>query len=115
MIEWQHLKTSKELQSLIQKSHDTPAAIFKHSTRCGASAIVKERLEEDWDFENGEIDIYLLDLIAHRDLSNEVSKTFGVRHESPQILVINDGQSIFDTSHGDVSVTTMRKALQKQY
>lgn len=112
MIEWQHLKTSKELQSLIQKSHDTPAVIFKHSKRCGASAIVKKRLEEDWDLESGEIDIYFLDLIEHRDLSSEVAKTFGVRHESPQILVINNGQSLFDTSHGGVSVTAIKKVLE---
>jgi bacillithiol system protein YtxJ len=111
MIEWQHLKTGEELQSLMQKPYDTPAVIFKHSTRCGASAIVKKRLEEDWDLENGEIDIYFLDLIEHRGLSNEVSKTFGVRHQSPQILVIKDGRSIFDASHGDVRAAAIRQAL----
>jgi bacillithiol system protein YtxJ len=111
MLDWKDLKTSGELQTLIQKSPDTPAAIFKYSTRCRASSIVRKRLEEGWDFENGEIDIYFLDLIAHQDLSDEVAKTFGVRHESPQILVINDGQSIFDTSHGGVSVKAIKKAL----
>jgi bacillithiol system protein YtxJ len=112
MLDWKDLKTSAEVQTLIQKSHVAPVVIFKHSTRCGASAIVKRRLEEDWDLGSEEVDAYLLDLIAQRDLSNEVATTFGVRHESPQILVIQDGRSIFDASHGGVSAKAIRQALE---
>jgi bacillithiol system protein YtxJ len=111
MLEWQHLETSGDLRALIQQSHDTPVVIFKHSTRCGASAIIKRRLEEDWDFQNDDVATYLLDLVAYGDASNEVAKTFGVRHESPQILVIRDGRSIFDASHGDVSAAAIEQAL----
>lgn len=111
MLEWRDLQTSGDLRTLIQQSHDTPVVIFKHSTRCGASAIVKRRLEEDWDFQDDDVDIYLLDLIAHGELSNEVAKTFGIRHRSPQVLVIKDGRSIFDASHGDVSAKTIGQAL----
>ena len=111
MLEWQDLETSGDLRTLIRRSHDIPVVIFKHSVRCGASAIVKRRLEEDWDLQNDAVDTYLLDLVAHRDLSNEVAKAFGVRHQSPQVLIIKDGRSIFDASHGDVSAATIRQAL----
>ena len=111
MIEWKDLKTSGDLRALVQQSHDTPVVIFKHSTRCGASAIIKIRLEEDWDIPNDGTDTYLLDLIAYRDLSNEVARMFGVRHESPQVLIIKDGRSVFDASHGDVSAAAIGQAL----
>jgi len=112
MLEWHALTTSAELQALTRKSHDTPAVILKHSTRCGASAVVKRRLEEDWDIEAGAAHAHLLDLIGHRDVSDEVAETFGVQHESPQVLIIKDGRSIFDASHGDVSVAAIKRALE---
>jgi bacillithiol system protein YtxJ len=68
-------------------------------------------LEHDWDFNGDGPDIYFLDLIAHRDVSDEIARTFGVRHESPQILIIKNGVSVFDTSHGGVSVKAIKKAL----
>ena len=111
MLEWQDLETSGDLRTLIRRSHDIPVVIFKHSVRCGASAIVKRRLEEDWDLQSDDVDTYLLDLVAHRDVSNEVANAFGVRHQSPQVLIIKDGRSIFDASHGDVSAATIRQAL----
>ena len=111
MLEWQDLETSGDLRTLIRRSHDIPVVIFKHSVRCGASAIVKRRLEEDWDLQSDDVDTYLLDLVAHSDVSNEVANAFGVRHQSPQVLIIKDGRSIFDASHGDVSAATIRQAL----
>ena len=108
---WKHLETSDELRDLVDQSHGKPAVIYKHSSRCGTSFFVRKRLEMDWSFKDGEIDIYFLDLIKHRELSDEVSRTFGVRHESPQILVIRDGEAVFDTSHGGVSVSAIKSAL----
>ena len=45
------------------------------------------------------LEIHYLDLIAYRDVSNEIAESFGVRHESPQVLLIKNGKSIFDASH----------------
>lgn len=108
---WKDLKSIDELHTLIEKSSETPAVIYKHSIRCGTSSFVKRRLEHDWDFDEKDVDIFFLDLVTHRDVSDEVARTFGVRHESPQILIIKDGESIFDTSHGGVSVKSIKKAL----
>jgi bacillithiol system protein YtxJ len=111
VIAWKKLKTQEELENLIENSHRVPSVIYKHSSRCGSSFIVKKRLEHDWVFGEGDVDIYFLDLVEHRDVSDEVSRVFRVRHESPQILVIRDGESVYDTSHGGVSVKSIKKAL----
>jgi len=108
---WTDLNSSEELEQLIDKSHATPAVIYKHSSRCGTSFFVRKRLEHDWNFADDEVDIYFLDLISNREVSDEVAQRFGVRHESPQIIVISHGESIFDTSHGGVSVKAIKKAL----
>ncbi|MDH3215177.1 MAG: bacillithiol system redox-active protein YtxJ [Candidatus Krumholzibacteria bacterium] len=111
MIVWKTLDSRKSLRQLIDRSRYVPTVIFKHSTRCGVSHFAKKQLERDWDLAADAVDVYYLDLVAHRDVSNDVSIAFDVRHESPQILLIRDGESIYDTSHQGVSVQAIKKAL----
>lgn len=75
--------------------------------------MAKYRLEEDWDFSASEIEPYYLDLIAHRDISNEISERFSVHHESPQILLIKDGECVLDASHLDITVEEIREVFPK--
>lgn len=111
MISWKKLDTEEALQELIAKSHEVPSVIYKHSNRCSVSFVVLGRLEHDWLWDEGDVDVYFLDLVPHRDVSDAVESTFGVRHQSPQVLVIKNGQSVYDTSHGDISVRGIKKAL----
>jgi bacillithiol system protein YtxJ len=59
--------------------------------------VVKNRLERS--ISPTEIDFYYLDLIKHRDVSNAIASLFQVHHESPQILVIKNGECIYEESH----------------
>ncbi len=104
---WETLDSLGTLESIIEKSHDAPIVIFKHSTRCSISSMAKSRLEGASDGTNPTI--YYLDLIANRDISNEVASKFGVEHESPQILVIRDGKATFNTSHGGISMDVIKQ------
>ena len=49
------------------------------------------------------VDYYLLDLLRHRDVSNAIAEKFGIRHESPQVLVIRDGEVVAHASHFDIT------------
>ncbi len=72
--------------------------------------MAKSRLESSWDAQEMEgTTPYFLDLIAHRDISDLVAETFGVYHESPQILVIKNGKCTFDTSHMNISYKTVKQ------
>ncbi len=95
-MNWKHLHASGQLEELIELSHIQPQVIFKHSTRCSISSVVKNRLEKSGG--NPE-QFHYLDLIAHRPLSNAIAETFGVVHESPQVLVIKNGKCVFHESH----------------
>jgi bacillithiol system protein YtxJ len=96
-MHWIHLNDEEQLKQIITKSQQKPQVIFKHSTRCSISSVALQRLQKA-EQPSG-IDFYFLDLIAHREISNKVAQVFGVNHESPQILLIKDGQCVFDESH----------------
>ena len=85
--------------------------IFKHSTRCSVSMMAKRRFEMDWENLPADVSLYFLDLIKHRDLSNKVAQDFLVYHESPQLLLIKDGECILDQSHGGISVDETMSVL----
>ena|SRR5215204_7264962 len=96
-MHWIHLNDEEQLKQIITKSQQRPQVIFKHSTRCSISSVALQRLQKAE--QPSDIDFYFLDLIAHRDISSRVAQVFGVNHESPQVLMIKDGQCVFDESH----------------
>ncbi len=110
MIHWKPLSSDDHLDHIIAKSYTHPILIFKHSTRCNISTIAKMRLEDQWDGSHP-IDTYLLDLIRHRDLSFRIADTFAVHHESPQILLIKDGECFHDASHFDITAEEVSEVL----
>lgn len=81
------------------KNNQKYSLIFKHSTRCPVSSMALNRVERSKELREQNIDFYLLDLIQHRDISAKIAETFGVSHESPQILLIKNGECMLDASH----------------
>ena len=65
--------------------------------RCGVSSVVKSRLEKAKL--PTDIDYYYLDIIHFRSISNKIAEEFRVYHESPQVLLIRDGQCVYEESH----------------
>ena len=96
-MNWKILTTEEQLSEVFEQSHAKPQVIFKHSTRCSVSSVIKTRLEKS--SVPADIDFHYLDLIAHRCLSNKIAKELDVHHESPQVLLIQNGKCIFDESH----------------
>lgn len=96
-MNWKPLTSANDLTEILERSYQSPQVIFKHSTRCGTSSIAKNRLEKS-GYE-GNIEFHLLDVIAHRPLSAQVAETLDVWHESPQVILIFNGQAEYDESH----------------
>lgn len=99
---WISLQTEEHLNQLTQLSYTKPQVIFKHSTRCSISSVAKNRLERSNQPE--EMDFHFLDLITYRQLSGKIAEAFNVYHESPQILVIKNGECIYDESHSGIDM-----------
>jgi bacillithiol system protein YtxJ len=101
-MNWIPLKDEAGLETIKVKSADQPQVIFKHSTRCGTSSMIKNRLEKARS--TVQLDFHFLDLIAHRALSNKIAEDFNIRHESPQVLLIKNGACVYDESHNGISM-----------
>ena len=101
-MNWTQLESTEQLNQI--KQQQGYSLIFKHSTRCSISMMAKRRFELDWEDLPADMPLYFLDLIRYRDISNQVAQLFQVHHESPQLLLIKDGECILDQSHGAISV-----------
>lgn len=100
------------LQQLDQIKKDAGySLIFKHSTRCSISLMAKRSFEFDWDKIPADTKLYFLDLIANRDISNEIAELFQVAHQSPQILLIKDGDCVLEASHSDISAEEVAEVI----
>lgn len=101
-MNWIVLNSADQLEELKSKSFEQPQVIFKHSTRCSISSMVRSRLERS--SAPADLPFHFLDLIANRNISNQIAQDFFVEHESPQVLVIKNGECIYDESHNGISM-----------
>ena len=106
-INWIPLTFMGQLDEMVAFSNQKPAVIFKHSTRCSVSRMALKQFENEFAKEDS-VDAYFLDLIEHRDISNEIASRFNVQHQSPQLLLIKDGKSVYDVSHSDIDAGELK-------
>jgi len=108
---WNSLETELQLNTLKKESAEKIVVIFKHSTRCGISRMAKRQFEGEYDYEEEKVKLYYLDLITYRNISNKIAEEFEVFHESPQMLIIKNGNVIHHASHSGISAESIREFL----
>ena len=109
-VGWRQLIHLDQLNELVGESKNKPILIFKHSTRCGVSRMVLKQFESEYDLDDAAIP-YFLDLLTHRGLSDAVAVRFGVRHQSPQLIVVKDGKAVFHDSHGSIDAGRLEQFI----
>jgi len=108
-MNWIPLTNLEQLESI--GDAEGYSVIFKHSTRCSVSMMAKKRFEHDWDAIPEGTSVYFLDLISNREVSNAIAQKFSVHHESPQLLLIKNGECIYETSHGEISAEDLAEQI----
>ena len=111
-MDWKVLREESELDEIIKRSVSKLQVIFKHSTRCSISSVAKGRLERS-SVPPG-TDFYYLDLISYRNISNKIAQVFKIHHESPQILVIKNGECIYDESHMGINMGEIEDVVSSE-
>ena len=101
-MNWKSFTQLDQLDIIQEASKHKPQLIFKHSTTCSISKMALSRMERSEAPEN--IQFYYLDLLNYCAISNAIAEKFNVYHESPQILLIKNGECIFDESHGGIQM-----------
>ena len=110
-MNWNKINAIEDIEAIKTRSFEVPCLIFKHSTTCSISMIAKSRLEKDWDFSAENLEPYYLDLLSYRPISAYIADTFKVYHESPQAIIVINGEATFDTSHLDISVNELHEVM----
>ena len=98
---WELLIDENQLDAILQESNQKPIIIFKHSTRCGTSMMVKNRFQSNYNLGNT-FTLYYLDLIKYRNISNKIENLFNISHQSPQLIIIKHGKVIAYSSHYEI-------------
>src|SRR5499433_2327136 len=104
------LRQDHDLEQLLDRSRTDPVLIFKHSTQCPIST---QAYEEFTDFAEGvpQLICGAVLVIENRKLSNAIAERFGVRHESPQALLVKDGRVLWHASHWSITAESLGEAL----
>jgi bacillithiol system protein YtxJ len=112
-MHWNKLEDKIQLEKIKEESQSQSVLIFKHSTRCSISSMSLNRLDRKWnDNEMKALKPYYLDLIQYRDISNLITSEFGVAHQSPQVLVMENGEIVYSKSHFGINYSELKERFQ---
>ncbi len=108
-LPWIELNSVQQLQDIYNTPSDKLKVFFKHSTRCSISSMALRNFQSEWNLNNDCAELYFLDLISHRDVSNEIAALTGVVHQSPQAIVLKDKQVKYQESHSHINAGDIQK------
>jgi len=109
---WIKITSTEQLNEVLRNIGDTPALLFKHSTRCSISSMALSGFERNW---TGEVpcNLYFIDLLKHRDVSQEVATLTGVVHQSPQCIVLKGSEIVYEATHSGIDARRIENILKK--
>lgn len=110
-VPWKEITDLETLDTLTQESYKKPVAILKHSTSCGISRMVLRNFEQEYDLKEEDYNLYFLDLLRYREISNKIASRFNVPHQSPQLIILKEGKVVYDASHSEVKAESLKPFL----
>lgn len=110
-IKWTELTELKKLDEAIEASAEVPVILFKHSTRCAISRMALKNFESEYAIDEDKAKPYFLDLLEHRNISNEIAERLGVMHQSPQLIVLKNGKAVYNASHSDIDAGVVKEKV----
>lgn len=109
---WNPISDIADLGSVLKKSSNRPQLIYKHSPSCGVSFMAKQELDSNVQELSTFAELYIVNVIQDRPVSNAVAKELGIRHESPQAILLQDGKVMWEGSHWQVKGEKLLSVLQ---
>lgn len=104
---WSTISEPSQLQTVLQQSEEKPQLIYKHSHRCSVCFVAKGNLEKAADEIREQADMHCLNVVKNREASDMIASDLDVRHESPQVIMLNNGEVIWHASHGSIDADTI--------
>ncbi|MEL7061279.1 MAG: bacillithiol system redox-active protein YtxJ [Acidobacteriota bacterium] len=113
MASYTKLESQEALDSVLDRSSGT-VVVFKHSLTCPVSSAALREFDAYLSADAATADYYLIEVQRQRDLSREVAQRTGVKHESPQALVMRDGEVAWNASHWHITQQSLTEALSEE-
>ena len=110
-MNWKHLTSAGDLDNAISASDLGTVVLFKHSTRCNVSRMALKMFEQGWDESLKDVTAYYLDLLENRPISAAIGEKLNIEHQSPQMLILKNGQVVHHSNHHDIDVNTVKNYL----
>lgn len=107
------LNDVQSLDAAIAESCERPVLLFKHSRFCGVSCEALDELESHIEGASGGTAYKMITVQTHRPLSDAVTERLGLRHETPQAILLRDGKVIWNASHFRITANQLDQALPK--
>ena len=101
------VKDIASLDRLVEQSYQEPVVLFKHDPFCPISAAAHRELQQVPE------PVSLIDVEHETHISAEVAKRTGVQHESPQVIVLNQGRPAWSASRYEITQEAVGKAIQR--
>ena len=107
------LESINDLDEYIELSKSKPVFLFKHSTRCPISTFAqKEYYKHVESADREKVEYTFLDLIAFRNVSNAIAEKTGVVHQSPQAILLVDGDAVWSDTHTQITENALDQAVK---
>lgn len=110
-LKWEMISSEQDLRNVMENTSVKPALFYKHSTRCSISSMALNRLESEWETAIENCNLYFIDLIAHRNVSNLLADLTGVPHQSPQAILVKNNEVLYDASHSSINAKNIEQKL----
>jgi len=112
-LDWYKLTKIDQLEHIKQISNEKLVVIFKHSTRCGISRLVWNQFQASADFPKGQVELFYLDLLSYRSVSDAISQEFQVMHQSPQLIILQHEEVVHHASHSAIVSSSVHQFLSE--
>ena len=108
-LDWININSEQELDEVLNQNEWV--LIFKHSTRCAISSMALSRFESEWSLNEENCTLAFIDLIKYRSVSNYCAEKTGVIHQSPQLILLKNGEVIDHTSHNNINASKIKNII----
>lgn len=110
-LNWAQLDDIQGLENLLTMCDGVARVFFKHSTRCSISSMALNSFESSWEL--ADENLYYIDLLRFRDVSNALAMKTGVVHQSPQAIIVRNGEVVYHASHSGIDTRAIQKIISQ--
>lgn len=111
---WNTISEPYQVEDILKKSDEKPQLIYKHSHRCSVCFVSKGNLEQASEDILEHADMHFLNVVNNRTASDAVASELPVRHESPQVVLVDEGEVLWHASHGSIEADTILEKLSNK-